>query len=126
MRLDLMPDDLAGKVRELEAYDFESAEARQRFEQLMDRLREQLMQQMVDQMSGAVQSMSAADMQRMKDMLAGLNEMLERRERGEDPRLRAVHAGVRRLLPGEPARTSTSCSSRWRGGWRRCRRCSTR
>jgi uncharacterized protein with von Willebrand factor type A (vWA) domain len=85
MRLDLMPDDLAGKVRELEAYDFESAEARQRFEQLMDRLREQLMQQMVDQMSGAVQNMSAADMQRMKDMLAGLNEMLERRERGEDP-----------------------------------------
>ncbi|HWM20350.1 MAG TPA: hypothetical protein VNO51_11730, partial [Ilumatobacteraceae bacterium] len=85
MRLDLMPDDLAGKVRELEAYDFESAEARQRFEQLMDRLREQLMQQMVDQMSGAVQNMSAADMQRMKDMLAGLNEMLERRDRGEDP-----------------------------------------
>ncbi|MGH9132551.1 MAG: hypothetical protein ACRDZZ_01345, partial [Ilumatobacteraceae bacterium] len=86
MRLDLMPDDLAGKVRELEAYDFESAEARQRFEQLMERLRAQLMQQMVDQMSGAVQSMSPADMQRMKDMLAGLNEMLERRERGEDPR----------------------------------------
>jgi len=86
MRLDLMPDDLAGKVRELEAYDFESAEARQRFEALMDRLREQLMQQMVDQMSGAVQNMSPADMQRMKDMLAGLNEMLERRERGEDPR----------------------------------------
>ena len=85
LRLDLMPPDLAGKVRELEAYDFESAEARQRFEQLMDRLREQLMQQMVDQMSGAVQSMSPADMQRMKDMLAGLNEMLERRERGEDP-----------------------------------------
>jgi uncharacterized protein with von Willebrand factor type A (vWA) domain len=86
LRLDLMPDDLAGKVRELEAYDFESAEARQRFEQLMDRLREQLTQQMVDQMSGAVQSMTPADMQRMKDMLAGLNEMLERRERGEDPR----------------------------------------
>jgi uncharacterized protein with von Willebrand factor type A (vWA) domain len=85
MRLDLMPNDLAGKVRELESYDFESAEARQRFEQLMDRLREQLMQQMVDQMSGAMQNMSPADMQRMKDMLAGLNEMLERRERGEDP-----------------------------------------
>ena len=55
LRLDLMPHDLAGKVRELEAYDFESAEARQRFEQLMDRLREQLMQQMVDQMSEAMQ-----------------------------------------------------------------------
>jgi uncharacterized protein with von Willebrand factor type A (vWA) domain len=85
LRLDLLPNDLAGKVRELESYDFESAEARQRFEQLMDRLREQLMQQMVDRMSGAMQGMTPDDMARMKDMLAELNEMLERRERGEDP-----------------------------------------
>jgi uncharacterized protein with von Willebrand factor type A (vWA) domain len=85
MQLDLMPDDLAGKVRELSAYDFESGEARQRFEQLMERLREQLMQQVVDQMSEGMQGMTSQDMQRMKDMLAGLNEMLERRQRGEDP-----------------------------------------
>src|SRR5688572_10610590 len=65
MRLDLMPPDLAGKVRELESYDFESAEARQRFENLMDRLREQLVQQMFEQMSGAMQQMTPADMQRM-------------------------------------------------------------
>jgi len=84
-RLDMLPDDLAGKVRELSAYDFESAEAAKRFEQLMDKLRQQLMQQMVDQMSGAMQNMTPQDMQRMKDMLAGLNEMLEKRERGEDP-----------------------------------------
>jgi uncharacterized protein with von Willebrand factor type A (vWA) domain len=84
-RLDMLPDDLAGKVRELDAYDFESAEARQRFEQLMDKLRQQLMQQMVDQMSSAMQNMSPEDMQRMKDMMAALNEMIERRERGEDP-----------------------------------------
>jgi uncharacterized protein with von Willebrand factor type A (vWA) domain len=85
MQLDLMPPDLAGKVRELSGYDFESNEARQRFEQLMERLREQLMQQVVDQMSEGMQSMSPQDMQHMKDMLAGLNEMLERRQRGEDP-----------------------------------------
>ena len=47
----MLPNDLAGKVRELQAYDFESGEAQQRFEQLMDKLRQQLMQQMVDQMS---------------------------------------------------------------------------
>ncbi|TVR28153.1 MAG: hypothetical protein EA389_00915 [Ilumatobacter sp.] len=85
MRLDLMPDDLAGKVRELDSYDFESTDARQRFEQLMDKLRQQLTQQMVDQMSGAMQNMSPDDIARMKDMMAGLNEMLEKRERGEDP-----------------------------------------
>ena len=85
MRLDLMPDDLAGKVRDLGHYDFESAEAQRRFEQMLDRLREQLMQQMVDQMSEGMQSMTPADMARMKDMLADLNEMLDKHQRGEDP-----------------------------------------
>ncbi|HSN70418.1 MAG TPA: hypothetical protein VLT59_02870, partial [Steroidobacteraceae bacterium] len=85
MRLDLMPDDLAGKVRELDSYNFESKEAKQRFDQLMDKLREQLMQQMVDQMSGAMQNMTPEDMARMKDMMAALNEMLEKHQRGEDP-----------------------------------------
>jgi len=85
MRLDLMPDDLAGKVRELDSYNFESAEAKQRFEQLMEKLKEQLMQQMVDQMSGAMQNMTPEDMARMKDMMAALNEMLEKHQKGEDP-----------------------------------------
>ncbi len=85
MRLDLMPDDLAGKVRELDAYAFESKEAKQRFDQLMEKLKEQLMQQMVDQMSGAMENMTPEDMARMKDMMAALNEMLEKHQRGEDP-----------------------------------------
>ncbi|MDO8391619.1 MAG: hypothetical protein Q7V57_14150 [Actinomycetota bacterium] len=84
-RLDMLPSDLAGKVRELQAYDFESAEAQQRFEELMDKLRQQLMQQAVDQMSSAMQNMTPEDMQRTKDMMAALNEMLEKQQRGEDP-----------------------------------------
>jgi uncharacterized protein with von Willebrand factor type A (vWA) domain len=86
LRLDFLPDDLAGKVRELDSYPFESADAKRRFDQLMDRLREQLMQQMVDQMSGAMQNMSPEDLARMKDMMAALNEMLDRYQRGDDPR----------------------------------------
>ncbi|MFK8024786.1 MAG: hypothetical protein AB8G26_12570, partial [Ilumatobacter sp.] len=84
MRLDLLPDDLAGKVRELDTYNFESAEAKQRFEQLMEQLKDQLMQQMVDQMSGAMEQMTPEDMARMKDMMASLNELLEAHQRGDD------------------------------------------
>ena len=84
-RLDMLPNDLAGQVRELQSYDFASAEAERRFEQLMEQLREQLMQQYVNQMTDAVQDMSPEAMQRMKDMMAALNEMIEKRERGEDP-----------------------------------------
>ena len=85
MRLDLMPDDLAGKVRELSSYNFESKDAKQRFDQLMEKLKDQLMQQMVDQMSGAMEGMTPGDMARMKDMMAALNEMLAKHQRGDDP-----------------------------------------
>ncbi|MCP3989808.1 MAG: hypothetical protein GY724_12085, partial [Actinomycetia bacterium] len=78
-------DDLAGKVRGLQNYEFESNEAQQRFDDLVDQLREQLMQQQFDQMSGAMQNMSPEDMARMKDMMAELNNMLEQRARGEEP-----------------------------------------
>ncbi|MEY2756032.1 MAG: hypothetical protein RJB65_2390 [Actinomycetota bacterium] len=84
-RLDMLPDDLAGKVRELGTYDFESDDARRRFDELVERLRQQMMQQVVDQMSSAVQDMSPEQMQRTKEMLSALNEMIERRENGDDP-----------------------------------------
>ena len=102
MHLDLMPDDLAGKVRELDSYNFESKEAKQRFEQLMDKLREQLMQQMVDQMSGAMSNMTPEDMARMKDMMAALNEMLEKHQRGEDPGFEQFMAEYGDFFPENP------------------------
>ena len=102
LRLDLMPDDLAGKVRELSSYNWESAEAQRRFEQMLDRLREQLMQQMVDQMSDGMQNMTPADMQRMKDMLASLNEMLHDRQAGREPRFDEFMEEFGDLFPENP------------------------
>ncbi len=61
LELDMLPPDLAGQVKGLEQYDFSSNEAQQRFDELIDKLREQLMQQTVDQMSGAMGSMSPED-----------------------------------------------------------------
>ncbi|HEX8804752.1 MAG TPA: VWA domain-containing protein [Acidimicrobiales bacterium] len=85
MQLELLPSDLAGMVRELQRYDFTSAEAAQRFEELVERLRQQVLDSYVNRMTGAVEGMSAEDMARMKDMLAELNHMLEQRSRGEEP-----------------------------------------
>ncbi len=101
-RLDMLPDDLAGMVRELQNYDFESAEARQRFEELLDQLRQQMMQQMVDQMSDGMKNMSPDDMARMKDMMAALNEMLDRRERGEDPQFEKFMEEFGDFFPENP------------------------
>jgi uncharacterized protein with von Willebrand factor type A (vWA) domain len=44
MALDMLPPDLAGQIRELEEYEFTSAEAAQRFEELLEQLRQQLME----------------------------------------------------------------------------------
>jgi uncharacterized protein with von Willebrand factor type A (vWA) domain len=85
MALDLLPPDLAGQVRELQQYEFTSSEARERFEELVDQLRQQLMQSYVNQMAGAMSDIGPEQMQRMKDMLAALNEMLDQRQRGEEP-----------------------------------------
>ena len=89
-QLDMMPPDLAGQFKALDGYDFESDEARQRFAELAERLREQLMQQFIDQLAGAVDGASgepqaSEEMQRLKDMLAELNAMLAQRARGEEP-----------------------------------------
>ena len=100
--LDMLPDDLAGKIRELQHYDFKSPSAKQRFDGLMDKLREQLMQQQLDQMSSAVQNMSPEQMARTKDMMAALNEMLERRRNGEDPQFEQFMEKFGDFFPENP------------------------
>ncbi len=85
MQLEMLPPDLAGMVRELQHYDFASAEAQQRFDELVEKLRQQVLDSYVNRMTGAVESMTPEDMARMKDMMAELNQMLEQRARGEEP-----------------------------------------
>ncbi|HVX19672.1 MAG TPA: hypothetical protein VHA73_16740 [Acidimicrobiales bacterium] len=85
MELDLLPPDLAGMVRELQKYEFTSSEAREQFEELMEQLRQELIQRQFNQMSGAMQNMSPEDLNRMKDMMAELNHMLDQRAAGEEP-----------------------------------------
>jgi uncharacterized protein with von Willebrand factor type A (vWA) domain len=85
MRLEMLPPDLAGMVRDLERYEFTSAEAQQRFDELVERLRQQVLESYVNRMTGAVENMTPEDMARMKDMLAELNQMLEQRANGQEP-----------------------------------------
>ena len=101
--LNELPPDLAGKVQSLQEYEWMNDDARQAFEQLMDELREQLMQSYFNQMSEGMQNLTPERMQRMKDMLAELNQMLEQRERGEEPDFDGLHGALRRLLPRQPA-----------------------
>jgi uncharacterized protein with von Willebrand factor type A (vWA) domain len=100
--LDLLPDDLAGRVDALQRHQFVSGEAERRFEALVDRLRSRLANQAFEQMSGSMQSMSPQSQARLRDMLADLNAMLDRRRRGENPRFDEFMARHGDFFPEQP------------------------
>lgn len=102
LELDLVPDDLAGRVQALQNYDFMDDAARAEFEGLMDELRQQLMQSYFNQMSEGMQNVSPEQLARMKDMLASLNQMLEQRERGEEPDFAKFMEDFGDFFPGNP------------------------
>ncbi len=81
--LDALPADTAQAIRQLSDYEWQSPEARQTYEQLKSLLRREVLD---SQFRGMKQTLSDPDpeaMQRVKDMMAGLNSMLEADARGE-------------------------------------------
>ncbi len=102
MALDLLPPDLAGQVRSLSEYDFASAEAHQRFEELLDRLRQELLKGQFNELSDAIANTTPEQIARTKDMLAALNDMIERRAAGEDPQFEQFMEQYGDLFPGNP------------------------
>ena len=81
--LDSLPADTAQAIRQLADYDWRSPAARQTFSQLRELLRSEVLD---SQFRGMRQVMSNPDpeaMQRVKDMLADLNQMLAADARGE-------------------------------------------
>jgi uncharacterized protein with von Willebrand factor type A (vWA) domain len=102
MQLDLLPPDLAGQVRALSEYDFASGQARERFEQLLDRLRQQLLGAQFNQLSQAMADASPEQLARLKDMLAALNHMLDQRAAGVEPDFAAFMAEFGDFFPQNP------------------------
>ncbi|QXC60434.1 hypothetical protein KSP35_19225 [Aquihabitans sp. G128] len=102
MELDLLPPDLAGMVRELSDHDFTSSEAREKFEELTDQLRQQLAQKWFNQMAGAMNDVSPEALARTKDMLAELNQMLEAKAAGREPDFEGFMERFGDFFPEDP------------------------
>ena len=100
--LEQLPPDLAGRVGELQQYDWMDDAARQRFEELMEELKKQLLDSMFNQLQQGLSEMSPEQLARMKDMLAELNHMLEQRERGEEPDFAGFMERFGDFFPGNP------------------------
>jgi len=102
LELGLLPDDLAGKVRSLQNYDFESDQAKQAFEELLDQLRQEMVSQQFGQMTDAMENMSPEELARMKDMIAELNHMLEQRAAGQEPDFEKFMEDYGDFFPNNP------------------------
>ena len=81
--LDALPADTAQAIRQLADYDWRSQAARQTFEQLKDLLRSDVLDSQFRGMRQVMQNPDPQAMQRVKDMLGDLNEMLAADARGE-------------------------------------------
>jgi uncharacterized protein with von Willebrand factor type A (vWA) domain len=81
--LDALPPDVPGKLKELTDYRFVDARAQQDFDALMDRLREEVMGAYFRNVAQGMRNLSGEELARFRDMLAELNDMIERRDRGE-------------------------------------------
>lgn len=103
IRLDLLPTDLAGRLRALGGYDFASSEARERYEQLLEKLREQATQAVLDRAAAAAAA-TPEDREHLRGALDALNRMLEQRAAGEslDPSFEQFMEQYGDLFPGGP------------------------
>ncbi|HEY2074697.1 MAG TPA: hypothetical protein VGH53_00035 [Streptosporangiaceae bacterium] len=81
--LDALPSDTSQAIRQLADYEWQSAAARATFEELKSLLRSEVLD---SQFRGMRQTLSNPDpqaMQRVKDMMSALNDMLDADARGE-------------------------------------------
>jgi uncharacterized protein with von Willebrand factor type A (vWA) domain len=82
--LDQLPPDTARAVRQLADYQWRSPEAEATYEQIRDLLRREVLDAQFQGMRDALAGASPEELQRIRDMVADLNAMLEADARGED------------------------------------------
>jgi uncharacterized protein with von Willebrand factor type A (vWA) domain len=84
-KLDNLPRDVGGKVKELNKYDFMDEEARRKFQELLDMLKKRTMDSYAKQLSQNLKNLDPSALADMREMLKELNKMLEQRLQGQEP-----------------------------------------
>ncbi|MFC1958822.1 VWA domain-containing protein [Chloroflexota bacterium] len=84
-KLDELPSDLGGQIKELTDYDFMDEDARNQFKELMDMLKKQAMESYGRDLVQKLKGMDANSLANIRHMVEALNQMLEQQMRGEEP-----------------------------------------
>ena len=98
--LDSLPPDVGARIRGLQDYDFLEPSARERFDELVQRLQRQVLDQYVAGLSEAIQGITPEDLAANREMVRDLNELLRERMAGGDPDASEFLAKHGRFFPG--------------------------
>ncbi len=83
-QLDALPSGTAAAVRELSEYDWRSDEAREKYQEIRNLLGQELMESRFQGMKQTLQNMTPEDTERIRQMMADLNDLLLSHLRGDD------------------------------------------
>jgi len=84
-KLDELPPDTGGQIKELSQYDFMDDDARRQFEELMDMLKKHAMQSYARDLVQSFKNMDPNALASIRHLVEAINQMLEQRLRGEEP-----------------------------------------
>jgi len=98
--LDQLPSDPAGRIKQLQEYNFTDPEAERLFQELMKSLQQQMLQPFMQGMKQSLEGLSAEDLKRMREMMRDLNRMLRERAEGDEPDFEAFKAKWGQNFPG--------------------------
>jgi uncharacterized protein with von Willebrand factor type A (vWA) domain len=98
-QLDRLPPDLGGRMSSLQDYDFLDPEARDQFQQLVNRLQEQLLDGTFKGLMQSIQSLTPEAMRQIREMAHDLNRLLQQWIRGDNPDLSAFMAKWGQFFP---------------------------
>ena len=84
LQLEALSPSPAKAVQELAEYDWRSAEAREKYEQIKDLLGREMLDQRFAGMKQALENATDEDRQRVNEMLDDLNNLLDKHANGED------------------------------------------
>ncbi|MEX2599092.1 MAG: VWA domain-containing protein, partial [Dehalococcoidia bacterium] len=81
-KLDALPEDMGGALKQLQEYDFMDPDAQNKFQELMDSLRKQMLGNVASDMAERIRQMTPEDMANMREMINDLNRMMREKMSG--------------------------------------------
>ncbi len=84
-KLDNLPQELGGKVKELTQYDFMDDQARRQFQELLDTLKKHATGSYARSLMESLKNTDARTMAAMRHLVEALNQMIEQRLKGQEP-----------------------------------------